>query len=589
MSWYWRMKPRSIVKTIQWFPYFGKLEGQNWNETSDSLSRFQQKKVYPTRRSYIYYAHGEEDSQLSDLSYDEYILGEKDQKETESNGRNDKSTFEFFGFGYVKKDGTICVTEAGHQILKGTFNQEDYLKQLLKLQLPNYVQKIKGYDQTCGVFPMELVLQAFSKHESLNRSELALLFGCMDKNDIPKMNEAISDFKTQYQLLDNRQDTKKIKALFQRIYEQYYGKLENQVNSYYDYAEAFSRSLVYTGLFETSGRSIATKLRVAKHAGKKVALLLEKHDFCYPDNFSDLDTYMNWYGSISNIILPWENITERKEIVQDKISILQQLLSETGDTYQQSAFVTQEELDNLFLSTKSANSVHTIKHIEEKISNAIVHHNEDYFIRCSSKEPKIRQGILQKFYDILNNDDMSALWLEVNTWKSLVALQGQHIVKRNFKVEDDLSPRSFAPGVGNTPDMELYYTDTILLPEVSLMTGVRQWEHEASSVVDHMMHFMKKYPDKNVMGMFLSSKIHLRTLWQFFILNKESWIGSRLQLVPLTIDTYIKLIEHCYIKGYTIEVLLNLLKEISKEALTAKDYTSWETCIHEKISTFVQQ
>ena len=61
----------------------------------------------------------------------------------------------------------------------------------------------------------------------------------------------------------------------------------------------------------------------------------------------------------------------------------------------------------------------------------------------------------------------------------------------NFTIEEDLSPRFFAPGKGNTPDMELYKDDYVIVPEVSLMTGVLQWEHEASSVIDHILNIMK--------------------------------------------------------------------------------------------------
>ena len=40
---------------------------------------------------------------------------------------------------------------------------------------------------------------------------------------------------------------------------------------------------------------------------------------------------------------------------------------------------------------------------------------------------------------------MSALWLEVNTWKSLVSINGEKKVVPNFKMEEDLTPRAFAP------------------------------------------------------------------------------------------------------------------------------------------------
>ena len=588
MSWFWRMKPRSIIRTINWFPYFGALEGKNWNQTSKEVSCFTKKPVSPVRRDYIYYAHGEEDSWLSGISYTDYLSGSKDQKETESNGRNDKSTFEFFGFGYVSKDGTIHVTPVGRQIMQGTFDQEHYLKQLLKLRLPNQVQKIKNKGDDIGIFPMELVLRAFETFESLNRSEIALLFGCVKNATIPIMLSAIKDFKLQYEVLDNKLDAKKVKKLFQSIYETYYGSLENQVNSYYDYAEALSRSLAYTGLFEISGRSLASKVRIAKHAKKKVELLQKNFVFSYDKGADSIDAYMDWYGSSSNVTLPWENLAERKEIVKDKIAILHSLLSNTADTnYQQTAFVSQEDLTQLLLHTQSTTKVSDLKDMEQKISSAITNHNEDYFIKVSSKTKKERDFILDKFEDILANDDMSALWLEVNTWKSFLAIQGSHTVKRNFKIEDDLSPRSFAPGVGNTPDMELYFEDIILLPEVSLMTGVKQWEHEASSVIDHVLHFIEKEPCKKVFGLFLSSRIHLRTMWQFFILNKESWLGKAIPVIPLSIQQYMMIIKHCYQQEISINELLTFFLQLSELTCKLPSYQEWEKEIEISIKNFV--
>ena len=591
MSWFWRTKPRSIVKTLQWFPSFAALEGKNWNTRSQNVNTFNQKNIYPIRRSYIFSAHAEDDSWLSTISYEEYLSGKMDQKETESNGRNDKTTFEFFGFGYVEKEGTIKITEVGRRIVQGSFDQDNYIKQLLKLHFPNPVQKIKSNITNPRVFPMEIVIKAFQHFESLNRSELALLFGCDCKEKEAAMISAIGAFKTSYSELQNKQDTKKIRALFTTIYESYYGPMENKVESYYDYAEAFSRSLIYTGLFSTSGRSIATKLRVAKHAQKKFELLSRSYTFHAPEQFHSRSDYMEWYGSSSNIELPWERKEEHSELVQEKIHLLQELLSNQktfGHTQQ--SFDSQTDLDLLFAQTGNTDnlSLFELKDLEKSIDAAITNHNEHYFIHVLSKTPSEQKAILDKFDDILANDDMSALWLEVNTWKSLIAIPGNHKVKRNFQIEEDLSPKSFAPGVGNTPDMELYLGNTILLPEVSLMTGVRQWEHEASSVIDHVFHFIEKHPEKQVLGLFLSSRIHVRTLWQFFLLNRESWLGKPIPVVPMTIVQYQTLLKHCFEKRRTMPELIQFLLSLSKSTARIKQFQDWETHIERKIHQFIQ-
>lgn len=605
MSWYWRTKPRSIVKTIQWFPFFGALEDKNWNDTTEEVSHFNQKQVHPTRREYIYYAHNEEDAWLSTISYDEYLSGAKDTKETESNGRNDKSTFEFFGFSYVDEQGFIHVTESGRQIMQGRFDQERYLKQMLKLHLPNPIQKITSTASQPGIFPMQLVLKAFEYFDSLNRSELALLFGCDEEAQISSMIAAIADFKFQYETLPNKLDTKTLKNIFKQVYESHYGPMTNKISSYYDYAEAFSRSLVYTGLFSISGRSYASKLRVATHAQKKVELLRTQYEFHFPQPFFNEAEYMAWYGSDSNVNLPWDDSKARQEIVKDKIELLQSLLKTEEPEKEEAEFIQMSiedflslpkevendllpshELADLLTQAQETTNITKLKDIEYSVDKAIIHHNEAHFINVTSKTKEERDFILEKFDDILANDDMSALWLEVNTWKSLISVQGIHTVKRNFQIEEDLSPRSFAPGVGNTPDMELYWGDTILLPEVSLMTGVRQWEHEASSVVDHVMHFMKTHEEKHILGLFLSTRIHLRTMWQFFILNRESWLGKPIPIVPLTIEQYVKLITKCYKKEISMEVLLRFFNHLCELSLHHASYQSWEQAIEHQINQF---
>ena len=135
--------------------------------------------------------------------------------------------------------------------------------------------------------------------------------------------------------------------------------------------------------------------------------------------------------------------------------------------------------------------------------------------------------------------------------------------------------------------MELYFEDMILLPEVSLMTGVKQWEHEASSVIDHVLHFIEKEPSKKVFGLFLSSRIHLRTMWQFFILNKESWLGRAIPVIPLTIQQYINIIKHCYQKEIPITTLLALFLQLSELACELPSYQQWEKEIEISIKKFV--
>ena len=138
-----------------------------------------------------------------------------------------------------------------------------------------------------------------------------------------------------------------------------------------------------------------------------------------------------------------------------------------------------------------------------------------------------------------------------------------------------MTPKSFAPGIGNTPDMELYTDEYIIIPEVSLMTGTQQWEHEASSVIDHVLSFIKDNNDKTVRGLFISSSINIRTKWQFFILNKESWVEKPVPVIPLTIEQYKFIIETIYNQNLEIMELIKVLEGIHEIAKKSQNYIEW--------------
>ena len=163
----------------------------------------------------------------------------------------------------------------------------------------------------------------------------------------------------------------------------------------------------------------------------------------------------------------------------------------------------------------------------------------------------------------------------MNTWKSLLAIAGKKTVKRNFNIEEDLTPKSFAPGIGNTPDMEMYTANYIVIPEVSLMTGVQQWEHEASSVIDHVLSFINENEDKTVLGLFISTSINIRTKWQFFILNRESWVGKSVPVVPFTIKQYKEVLECFYNYNRNIDEFTDIINSIHAIALESRDFDEW--------------
>lgn len=477
----------------------------------------------------------------------------------------------------MNDDGIIKVTQVGKRIIEGKFDGEDYLKQLLKLQFPNIIASGNNFNNSEYIFPMELILHAFQRFDSLNRSELVLLFGCNSMQKSQMVFEGIAEFKEKYQNLVNKNDTAKVKKLCEEIYRKIYGSLDNKIGTYYDYAEALCRCLNFTGLFKTSGRSIATKLKVAEYSKIKYMQLLKKHKFKYM-SFNTVDDYMEWYGNPSSIDLPWDNIEARKEIVVEKIEFIKKY--ETDEDFiskfgQASLDIINNQIESSAQVLNNNPTYNDLKDIEVNLVDFITSLKEKQFIEFYSKTNEAREEILDMYDQILEKIDMGALWLEVNTWKSLIALNGKKYVKRNFNIEEDLTPKSFAPGIGNTPDMELYVNDYIIIPEVSLMTGVRQWEHEASSVIDHVLSYINDNNDKIVRGLFISSSINIRTKWQFFILNKESWIEKPVPVIPLTIEQYKNIIKIMYQYGLDVTEFVNVVENVHEIAKKSDNYFEW--------------
>lgn len=579
MSWWWRTKPRSIIRTVQWFNDFGKLEGKNWDYKDPcNTSRFDKSPIHPVRREYIYSAHSGDDANIGSLTINKYLSGKYDTKETESNGRNDKITFEFFGFGYVDDKGAIKINEVGKRILAGTFDSEDYLKQLMKLQFPNPISKGNNFADGEYIYPLELLCKVFEKFDSLNRSELVLLFGCNSMNKLDDVINGIAEFKYEYNKLSNKNAIKDVKALCESIFIKIYGSLDNKLGSYYDYAEALSRCLSYTGLFKTSGRSYATKVRIPEYSRLKFKMILDNYKFEHK-TFSSLKEYMDWFGNPSAIELPWNNKEARRRIIDEKVNFIGRFEkdAEFNKKYgKESIEIVKSTIADATTKLKSEDITYEeLKDTENQLVQFITNVKEQQYIDVYSKTKEARQEILDMYDQILDKIDEGALWLEVNTWKSLIAVNGKKVVKRNFKVEEDLTPKSFAPGIGNTPDMELYTDDYVLIPEVSLMTGTQQWEHEASSVIDHVLSFIKDYEKKNVRGLFISTSLNIRTKWQFFILNKESWVEKPVPVIPLTITQYKSIIGTVYENNLSITDLIEVIENIHLIAKKSNNYNDW--------------
>lgn len=552
LTWTMRTKPRSAIRTVEWLRAFvDTAEGRNWNLVDEHGHR-------PVRRAYVTAAH-------PDLDLDA-------TPDPESNARQEKVIFAYFGLAYEERgSGIIRITPAGREILATDEPDEVMLRQLLKWQFPNNLHSGTGF-RDMAVFPFEILLRVLDALGEVSCLEIAAtFFPCLRREDIPDAVERVAQVRDI-----SRAPREGDKAHFARVCRTLNPALKRpSPASLLDMADAFTRFAEYTGIVAPSGRGAYTKLRVPKRAELKFRQLVASYRFDLRSDYADQETFYAYFGDPQAVELPWDRPESLAEHVRQRAETLREIIAQSraGETQ----LSLEIDPDEALLAADEADYAE-LREWNRKLGRGLVSAREREFVEHQAKTPAARQEILSKFDDIVGgSEDDAARWLEVNTWRSLVALDGDHTVVRRFRLEEDLSPRSFAPGTGNTPDMEYYSPRIILVPEVSLLTGVRQWTNEGAAVVDHVYRLIQEHETdaRPVIGLFLAPTLNERTLWQFFVLNQQSWRGDPVPVIPVQVATWCRLLAHAYEQSVPAAALEDLVFRLHRAVLTCRDFQEW--------------
>lgn len=563
LTWTMRTKPRSAIRTVEWFASFVAVaDGRNWDAVDGQGRR-------PIRRAYVQAAHPELD--LESIA------------DPESNARQDKTVFETLGLAYQERGtGIVRITPAGRMLIASEDPSEVMLRQLLKWQFPSPVHHTANYRQM-GLFPFEILLRVIEDLGEVSRLEIAAtFFSCVRREDIPT---TISNIRTIRRT--DRLSSESEEAFTKRVCLMLNPDLTRpKPASLLDMADAFSRFAEYTGLFVSSGRSIHTKLRVPERSRLKVQQLLRSYRFVLRDDWEDQESFYGYFGNPHAVELPWDRPESLAEHVRQRAHALRALLTERRAQERQLTL----DIDPDWVLHQIAEAQHAeLREWNRRLEAGLIGAREREFVEREAKTQATRQDIVVKFNDILTgSEDDAARWLEVNTWRSLVALEGDHTVVRRFRLEEDLSPRSFAPGIGNTPDMEYYSPRIVLVPEVSLMSGVRQWTHEGAAVVDHVFRLICDHEEdvRPVVGLFIAPTLNERTVWQFFVLNQQSWRGAPVPVVPLEVAQWRDLVAHAYAANLPSADVEDLIFRLHRAALISRDFKEWQREIIRRIDAW---
>ena len=156
---------------------------------------------------------------------------------------------------------------------------------------------------------------------------------------------------------------------------------------------------------------------------------------------------------------------------------------------------------------------------------------------------------------------------EWNTWRSMVLINDAINVQGNYHADADGNPVSTASG--KLSDILCEYESFWLGAEVTLQSGMRQYEAEGEPITRHIGKLQKSVlaeADKRpVFGLFVAEKINEEVVSHLFtVASRVSQVyGGKVRIAPLNRSTFVEMMKSvAQSSDFSNEVFLNFFEEI---------------------------
>lgn len=557
-TWYLSCSPRSPEKIGPELTELAKLDGVNWREADQDGRKVNQ----------IAFAHF-----LKQLKTFEGSISASDPA---FSARDRLAPMQTYGFAFVDSNGRLRITPAGHWLIAQRDLQALFVKQMLKWQYPAWqhggnprTRRLYPPANQMDIFPFIETLRICRQLGGLSKTEFAIfLLPVLNRADVPTVVAEISQFRIEREEVHGRKRAEFVAEIHKEHFRQVYAQeiaqgevntreiptytaeqfLDKKIRNSRDVADAAIRYFRATGLFTLSadfhGLAISSAHRY------EVDRILDEMTFRPVEFYEDVDRFYEYMGNPALPVLPWES---HVELIGRAITLGLQ----------------RDKLERL--SDAELQAV-----IERRKADQKAHQLRQYLLEI--QDTRAANEIVATFDRILRRDVVDpALFLEWNVWRVLGSLDDFREVRPNFTLDDDLKPFATAPG--KKADIEVEYNDTfLLLVEVTLSSGARQYDTESEPVTRHVgraqFEEKRKARPRMVYGLFIAPTINPSTQNYFYVHMKHLAhpdFGGYLNIVPLTMQQLVEVFQFC---KSLVQFQYRVIKDLFDQIISLKDSTS---------------
>lgn len=477
-----------------------------------------------------------------EISYDmaQEVFNKSDYTDPAMRGRQSVNPLNKLGFCIARESaGEIVITELGNQFLEAEQDFSSiFFKSLLKLQFPNPLNKDFSAKDGFNVSPLIATMHLIAKVNAIEPGGLTQDEFCLFIPSLIDFHWIDGYVKQVFEYRKAKVKKDFIYNFAKNFYSVDYPS-HKQISNFFEYGDNIMRYFRFTKFFTIIRKKFGSDWRIDLEPTRKVEIenLLKTFDGCAIEFSSDIDFFHFFYDT-KQPILPWDDLTGYKKIVENLLEILIEIQQKHRiQLLPDETFVINKNYDNMgFEDIKSyISELRMLKvNVSERIEKETLTHNvarleEIVFLLKETKSiKKFEPEQFEKlFFDLLRilNDEIRII--------------------ANYPTDDSGEPISHA--LPNLPDIECYYASFNAIFEVTLLTNNYQWIKETQPVMRHFRDFEERSDKKNNYCVFIAPRIHIDTAYHFWVSVKHGYNGKQQKIIPFDTVQFSEFLRSIYL------------------------------------------